>query len=399
MAQVCTKVLNGTLPQRAQRWAYSHKIVPFSKMSHHQADIEAREQARVQGLGDTYEAPVRPIAIGDGLLRLENIVAMPQKAQKVLSESVTANAINVFESELAARASLPALERLWNWRSVQGKHAGRWVEATPWQTEGYLSISNSLYAVAFARRYRLPRPAQTHIAQRQCNCAQGHKVFLDEYGDHQEANCRRLNRVRTLVHDQLCNLIMQLMIQGGLKGIRLEYRQWDPSPIGKCGTRRVPDVVGWSADGQTEYVVDARISWSVMSDSSTGGAATYEETGDFARQGEKDKWRNWRKAVKRAREQGRDESQVKFVPFSLEIGGVWGPAAEHFFKKMASHRRNLRDIDYFHWSSQTWQDYWLDAISVCLARGRGRIGSEVARTDMFHRQAIHSVPGSEGVAP
>ena len=50
-------------------------------------------------------------------------------------------------------------------------------------------------------------------------------------------------------------------------------------------------------------------------------------------------------------------------------------------------------------SSQTWQDYWLDAISVCLARGRGRIGSEVARTDMFHRQAIHSVPGSEGVAP
>jgi len=190
-----------------------------------------------------------------------------------------------------------------------------------------------------------------------------------------------------------------LMIQGGLKGIRLEYRQWDPSPIGKCGTRRVPDVVGWSADGQTEYVVDARISWSVMSDSSTGGAATYEETGDFARQGEKDKWRNWRKAVKRAREQGRDESQVKLVPFSLEIGGVWGPAAEHFFKKMASHRRNLRDIDYFHWSSQTWQDYWLDAISVCLARGRGRIGSEVARTDMFHRQAIHSVPGSEGVAP
>eukprot|EP01047_Picozoa_sp_COSAG01_P065218 COSAG01_NODE_8773_length_2664_cov_3.024172_1_plen_377_part_00 len=126
------------------------------------------------------------------------------------------------------------------------------------------------------------------------------------------------------LHDQLCNLIMQLMIQGGLKGIRLEYRQWDPSPIGKCGTRRVPDVVGWSADGQTEYVVDARISWSVMSDSSTGGAATYEETGDFARQGEKDKWRNWRKAVKRAREQGRDESQVKFVPFSLEIGGGLG---------------------------------------------------------------------------
>eukprot|EP01047_Picozoa_sp_COSAG01_P143335 COSAG01_NODE_74877_length_199_cov_277.890000_1_plen_28_part_01 len=28
---------------------------------------------------------------------------------------------------------------------------------------------------------------------------------------------------------------------------------------------------------------------------------------------------------------------------------------------MESHRRNLRDIDYFHWSSQSWRDYWLDA--------------------------------------
>ena len=61
-------------------------------------------------------------------------------------------------------------------------------------------------------------------------------------------------------------------------------------------------------------------------------------------------------------------------------------------------RRNLRDIDYFHWSSQSWRDYWLDAISICLARGRGQIGTEVARTDVFHRQATHSVSGSEGEA-
>ena len=51
-----------------------------------------------------------------------------------------------------------------------------------------------------------------------------------------------------------------------------------------------------------------------------------------------------------------------------------------------------------HWSSQSWRDYWLDAISICLARGRGQIGTAVARTDVFHRQATHSVSGSEGEA-
>jgi hypothetical protein len=70
-----------------------------------------------------------------------------------------------------------------------------------------------------------------------------------------------------------------------------------------------------------------------------------------------------------------------------------------FFRRMAAHRRDRRDIDYFHWSSQTWKEFWLDAISVCLARGRGQLGSEIARTDLFHRQTIHSVSGSEGVAP
>jgi hypothetical protein len=73
-------------------------------------------------------------------------------------------------------------------------------------------------------------------------------------------------------------------------------------------------------------------------------------------------------------------------------------AMSKFFRLMESHKGNLRDIDSFHWSSQSWRDYWLDAISICLARGRGQIGTEVARTDVFHRQATHSVSGSEGEA-
>eukprot|EP01047_Picozoa_sp_COSAG01_P074230 COSAG01_NODE_12341_length_1756_cov_2.331322_1_plen_67_part_10 len=35
-------------------------------------------------------------------------------------------------------------------------------------------------------------------------------------------------------------------------------------------------------------------------------------------------------------------------------------SSQEFFRLMESHRRNLRDIDYFHWSSQSWRDYWLD---------------------------------------
>eukprot|EP01047_Picozoa_sp_COSAG01_P004773 COSAG01_NODE_159_length_23702_cov_119.507585_8_plen_228_part_00 len=190
-----------------------------------------------------------------------------------------------------------------------------------WQQEGYLSITNSLYAVAFTRRYRLPRPAQTHVVRRTCTC-KGHSVHLDQWGDHQEADCEVLNRIRSQVHDAVVNLLMILMRQGGLQRVRTEYRQWDRSAVGKDRTRRVPDVVGWSADGLTEYVVDARISWSVMSNSSAGGAATYASSGDMARAGEREKWKNWRQAVKRAQKAGRDESRVKFVPFSLEIGGM-----------------------------------------------------------------------------
>ena len=45
-------------------------MVPFSKLSNHQADIEARAKAAAKADGDSYDAPVRPITIGDALLRL-----------------------------------------------------------------------------------------------------------------------------------------------------------------------------------------------------------------------------------------------------------------------------------------------------------------------------------------
>ena len=70
LCAICEKVLNGHMPTAAKTWVYAQKVVPFSKLSNHQADIEARAKAAAKADGDSYEAPVRPITIGDALLRL-----------------------------------------------------------------------------------------------------------------------------------------------------------------------------------------------------------------------------------------------------------------------------------------------------------------------------------------
>ena len=42
---------------------------------------------------------------------------------------------------------------------------------------------------------------------------------------------------------------------------------------------------------------------------------------------------------------------VEFVPFSIEAGGVWGPAAKKFFRECLALADDDRDIDLYHWSS------------------------------------------------
>ena len=66
------------MPDAAKQWAYAQKVVPFSKLSNHQADIEARAAAAAAEDGTEYVAPVRPITIGDALLRLAEKVAVQQ---------------------------------------------------------------------------------------------------------------------------------------------------------------------------------------------------------------------------------------------------------------------------------------------------------------------------------
>ena len=77
---------------------------------------------------------------------------------------------------------------------------------------------------------------------------------------------------------------------------------------------------------------------------------------------------------------------VEFVPFSLEAGGVWGPAAKQFFKRCVAQADNQdRDVDLYHWSSAKFEATWRDTPSVLVARGRAQVGVHSAKTDWSRR--------------
>ena len=77
---------------------------------------------------------------------------------------------------------------------------------------------------------------------------------------------------------------------------------------------------------------------------------------------------------------------VKFIPFSLEAGGVWGPAAKKFFKQCVSQADNQdRDVDLYHWSSAKFESTWRDTFSVLIARGRAHVGVHSAKSDWSRR--------------
>ena len=72
---------------------------------------------------------------------------------------------------------------------------------------------------------------------------------------------------------------------------------------------------------------------------------------------------------------------VEFVPFSIEAGGVWGPAAQKFFRDCVALADDDRDIDLYHWSSTKFSAAWLDTLSVLVARGRAQVGVAAATAD------------------
>ena len=72
---------------------------------------------------------------------------------------------------------------------------------------------------------------------------------------------------------------------------------------------------------------------------------------------------------------------IEFVPFSIEAGGVWGPAARKFFRECIALADDDRDIDLYHWSSTRFSRAWFDSLSVLVARGRAKVSAAAAASD------------------
>ena len=89
---------------------------------------------------------------------------------------------------------------------------------------------------------------------------------------------------------------------------------------------------------------------------------------------------------------------IEFVPFSIEVGGVWGPAARRFFDGCLDAANTDRDIDFYHWSSQSFGDFWKDALSVLMARERARIGLAASKGAWPRRIAAYARDGQKDAA-
>ena len=165
-------------------------------------------------------------------------------------------------------------------------------------------------------------------------------------------------------------------------GVRSEYKYWDSARVGTDMTRRVPDVVCTHPHTQVEYVIDARIFWNSMGAGSMG-YISYDHTGWGAEYGEQEKEASWKEAIQRRREWAAHD--VEFVPFSIEAGGVWGPAAKRFFETCLKLADSDRDVDLYHWSSGQFSSTWYDTMSILVAKGRAKVGVAASAADWSKR--------------
>ena len=78
-------------------------------------------------------------------------------------------------------------------------------------------------------------------------------------------------------------------------------------------------------------------------------------------------------------------NDVKFVPFSIEAGGVWGPAAQGFFNECLKLADSDRNVDLYHWSSTKFSSTWYDTLSVLVAKGRAKVSVAASEADWSKR--------------
>ena len=79
----------------------------------------------------------------------------------------------------------------------------------------------------------------------------------------------------THAHNSLADALKQFLEECKFRNVSLEHKYWDKARVGEEKTRRVPDILATHPTSGREYVIDCRIFWNTMSDSSSGGFASY----------------------------------------------------------------------------------------------------------------------------
>ena len=74
---------------------------------------------------------------------------------------------------------------------------------------------------------------------------------------------------------------------------------------------------------------------------------SYTHTGWGAEQGEREKRASWEDKGAIERRRAMSANDVEFVPFSIEAGGAWGPAARKFFDDCLKLADSDRDADLY----------------------------------------------------
>ena len=334
-------------------------------------------------------APDAATAVGGWLLTTDgdvrNIIKMPEKAQRVVSASVLAlqkerwsGRVRVYSA--AFRSGGSAQHK--NWLAEANSTASLAFQAIPWDEHGRLSITNNAYRTAFARRYRLPLPL---LSQGPLRCPCGRHPFANEdardtIGDHSESTCEWTRGKRTYAHNMLNNVLILFLKAAGFVQVRAEILNWDINAAADSRERRVPDITCYDPTGTTKYIIDTRIAWKLHNDN--GSAVGPYTPCKLARDGEREKRKRWERAVRAHRD---FTEGAKFVPFSVEIAGGFGPQAKEFVRTVVDWAGNVRDVSVFGWQAATFERYWMQQIGVLLVRERAKVGSAAAMGDWPRR--------------
>ena len=94
-----------------------------------------------------------------------------------------------------------------------GHQQAAWVQAVPWQHEGYLSLTNVVYQVNVSRHYRLPRPDLAQSRCLKCTCWWCSPTIADRRGRRRPRRVRlqSATRGKLMAHDMLVDLLANFL--------------------------------------------------------------------------------------------------------------------------------------------------------------------------------------------